>query len=149
MNRQEIFDKVVTHLYKQGKPCRNENGCLYRDNEGNSCAIGCLISDENYNPIIESHGMFATSVQRILCKEIGNITNDDIDFLNILQCMHDGELWLYVYEKGGKNSIAKQQFSEIDHVQSPEVEKETWNKYLKFCSKFIADKEGLKCPLLA
>lgn len=51
MNAQEIFDKVVNHLRKQGHRSLSEDGrCLYRGSNGDKCAIGCIISDEDYQP---------------------------------------------------------------------------------------------------
>lgn len=50
---QEIFDKVVTHLFTQKVKCVDDKGrCVYRFN-GLSCAAGCLIPDEEYNPSLE------------------------------------------------------------------------------------------------
>lgn len=54
MNRQEIFDKVLEHLRKQGGLSLNEHGkCCYRGNHGNKCAIGVLIPDELYKSRME------------------------------------------------------------------------------------------------
>jgi hypothetical protein len=66
MTDQEIFDTVAKHLIAQGKQSllpqvagdSEYNGCAYRGENGTKCAIGCLIPDELYNPIIEN-----TSVQ--------------------------------------------------------------------------------------
>lgn len=54
MNQQEIFDKVFTHIMKQGKPALNSKGeCVYRGKNGLTCAAGCLIDDEQYSPQME------------------------------------------------------------------------------------------------
>lgn len=61
MTEQEIFDKVVRHLKKQGQPARvpveevgpNVTRCVYRTSDEKSCAVGCLIPDELYSPDIE------------------------------------------------------------------------------------------------
>ncbi len=59
MTNQEIFDLVVPAIIKQGRPSRSEtpvfnkdgemtNGCRYRSEDGAKCAIGMLITDEEY-----------------------------------------------------------------------------------------------------
>ena len=53
MNDQDVFDRVATHLLTQKRRSTNQSIPLYRDDRGNKCAIGCLIDDEHYNPILE------------------------------------------------------------------------------------------------
>lgn len=58
MDLQQIFDRVATHLLRQGVQSRapsREAGyvCMYRGDNGTSCAVGCLIKDEGYNPQME------------------------------------------------------------------------------------------------
>lgn len=49
MNNQEVFDAVVNHLRAQNKKCLNVAGhCVYRNGEGDKCAIGSMIPDEVY-----------------------------------------------------------------------------------------------------
>lgn len=56
LSSQEIFDKVAVHLIKQGRPSKTLRDvpgpalCVYRDGKGGSCAVGCLIPDEKYDP---------------------------------------------------------------------------------------------------
>ena len=46
MNAQEIFDKVVAHLNKQGHRAISDTGrCVYRATNGDMCAVGCLLGD--------------------------------------------------------------------------------------------------------
>jgi len=59
MNRQEIFDTVVRHLFMQGRPAREYElaMCCYRLLDGDvvlKCAVGCLIPDEDYRVEMES-----------------------------------------------------------------------------------------------
>src|SRR5690348_4139130 len=65
MTLQEIFDKVGVHLLTQNEQAmaRDEDGernCAYRA-EGDrgmlKCAVGCLIPDELYTPVIEGFGV--------------------------------------------------------------------------------------------
>ena len=51
MFAQEIFDTVVEHLRRQGhRAYKEEYGCLYRLENGDKCAVGCLIPDHLYDP---------------------------------------------------------------------------------------------------
>jgi hypothetical protein len=51
---QEVFDQVASHLLTQkSKSQDDELSCRYRGNDGTSCAAGCLISDSEYNEIME------------------------------------------------------------------------------------------------
>lgn len=73
MNRQETFDKIVTHLLMQGKPATKtrENGsvsCVYRGDDGTMCAVGCLIPVEKYSPKLEG-------------RSIGRFTNDELSLI--------------------------------------------------------------------
>jgi hypothetical protein len=65
MNREEIlsldtsrkiFDYVVNHMKTQGCQSMRQHEpdeCAYRGANGTSCAVGCLILDEEYNPNME------------------------------------------------------------------------------------------------
>lgn len=105
MNRQEIFDTVVTNLLKQGKrsfgpykpnayryaECNLISVCLYRSPDGSKCAVGWLIPDELYVPQLENM-MVPTNgeendVSHVLTK--AGISKDDFYFLYRLQRVHD------------------------------------------------------------
>lgn len=53
---QEVFDRVVKHLLTQGNTSFSPNGsnCAYRGVDGLMCAVGCLIPDNLYNPLMDS-----------------------------------------------------------------------------------------------
>lgn len=55
MDAQAIFNAVATHLFRQGKPAYSfdEHACMYRTPDGLKCAVGCLIPDELYTPLME------------------------------------------------------------------------------------------------
>lgn len=63
MDRQEIFDTVATHLLTQGHKAFDLN-CKYHAKNGDKCAIGVLIPDELYDPVIEGFGV-ASSVSAL------------------------------------------------------------------------------------
>lgn len=60
MTAQELFDKVVDHLYIQGEPSflGGTDICAYRGEWGTKCAAGVLIPDDLYDPEMESKGWF-------------------------------------------------------------------------------------------
>lgn len=53
---QSIFDKVATHLFTQGVQSKSPTNrkCLYRGPNNTSCAVGCLIPDELYEPEMDA-----------------------------------------------------------------------------------------------
>lgn len=96
-NAQEVFDHVIEHLVTQGKRCYHLNGdveegvqheiCLYRSPEGMSCAVGCLISDEEYHPDMENAEVHSI-IERF---EQIRWMDDYSDLLCDLQDLHDEE----------------------------------------------------------
>lgn len=91
-NMQGIYDKIVNHLRKQGKPSIDLTGyCAYRGTDGLSCAVGCLISDDAYNPDIEGDSARSSKVEEALIASgiPMNIPKVSI-FLHEMQKIHDG-----------------------------------------------------------
>lgn len=54
---QSVFNKVIRHLRRQGVRSVDGHRCLYRGPDGTSCAVGCLIPDELYDPSMEGQGV--------------------------------------------------------------------------------------------
>lgn len=51
---QHVYDTMVNHLRQQQTRAVNENGnCRYRTENGNMCAVGCLIAEEEYEQDLE------------------------------------------------------------------------------------------------
>ena len=99
MTHQEIFNKVATHLLTQRKQAINDAGiCFYRTPEGLSCAVGCLIPDDLYTPLIETgipgewrqegEGIAGKHLAVIL--EAAGFVEGDMQLLVRLQQVHDG-----------------------------------------------------------
>ena len=84
---QEAFDKVCLHLDAQGHQSTKNGCCAYRGFNGDKCAIGCLIPDENYVSSIEGNVLENLIDDGII------ITPLSIDFLDGLQMAHDRHLW--------------------------------------------------------
>ena len=66
LTSQQIFDKVLAHLRKQGCQSRHQNddgtlgSCAYRGAGGTMCAVGCLIPDNVYDERIEGLGVYVS-----------------------------------------------------------------------------------------
>lgn len=96
MSKQEIFDRVAKHLIEQDEPSAYGEDvpvCRYRltspDGKQLSCAIGCLIPDDEYDERLEGYGLAAIntdwnvpSVNRLI-DEVG------IEYMDLLQSAHD------------------------------------------------------------
>lgn len=85
MERQEIFDAVVDHLVKQGRRASTEDSCLYRTDDGLKCAVGFLISDEEYQEEMEGKAVTELAGLEMLPKRL----LPEVHFLSELQSLHD------------------------------------------------------------
>lgn len=91
MTPQEIFDTVVKHLEAQGGRSTDHLGCLYRGPKGKKCAVGSLISDDDYCPAMER-----MNVGRLLPKfsHLPDWMRQNVELLTELQTVHDdGANW--------------------------------------------------------
>ncbi len=52
---QQVFDQVATHLLTQNARSENEDGCQYLASNGQMCAAGCLIDENEYDVSLEDH----------------------------------------------------------------------------------------------
>ena len=90
MTIQEIFDKSVIGVIKQGKKSLDLNGCAYRGFNGNKCAIGHLITDDHYNKKLEGCTAGEILVDNALEASINTKLNDTLlSMLLDLQRAHD------------------------------------------------------------
>lgn len=91
MNKQEIFDKVVTHLLTQKKKALSKDGkCVYLNEDGFKCAIGCLIPDGH--PAQYCDGGIQSIISYSDISELFGIRSMywlDTPFLKQLQLIHD------------------------------------------------------------
>lgn len=93
MNRQEVFNKVATHLLTQKRKALNlDTGyCQYLCENGDKCAIGALIPDghEAQRSGYTVGYSFFRSYPDLM--ELWEVSKDgDVDFLFALQNIHDG-----------------------------------------------------------
>lgn len=95
LSAQEVYDTVVRHLAGMTKQSKEWNGlyntCKYRDDEGNSCAVGCLIHDDEYDPAMDGADG-STSVAGIYERNLlPHRLIPHISLLTALQTVHDSE----------------------------------------------------------
>lgn len=85
--RQEIFNLVIRMLVKQGqRSIRSTGECAYRGTNGRKCAVGLLISDEEYTPKMEGQAVYsAPMIKELLPKRLV----PHACFLRELQRKHD------------------------------------------------------------
>ena len=98
MKAQLLFNKVVKGLLKQNKKSVDVSGmrCAYRGRGGTKCAIGMLIPDKLYHPLMEDYGpvivLLAGEGHGKLRKAIfpSDMTDEaGTEFLTRLQNIHD------------------------------------------------------------
>ena len=92
MTKQEIFNIVAAHLMKQGCiSVSSLNYCVYRNPEGLRCAVGCLITDDEYDPAMDDRGIAGETGVRYLIEKglLPERLIPHADFLVELQCIHD------------------------------------------------------------
>lgn len=96
--RQQTFDAVARHLFKQGRMSMDlksgdvVGSCRYRSKDGCRCAIGAVIPDDRYDPRME--GLMADALLKNF-PEVCDALPLDGRFLVDLQQTHDEDSnWL-------------------------------------------------------
>jgi hypothetical protein len=91
MTDQEFYNKTLDHLHKQGHRSEDAFGrCMYRGPNGDKCAMGIHITDEEYLP-----GMEGRSISGVLRKFQDRFQDADqrfrsrIKLASSLQHLHD------------------------------------------------------------
>jgi hypothetical protein len=98
MTAQQLFNRIVRHLRKQGKKTpMKEYGlgkcCQYLASNGTKCAIGCLITKREYKSEMEGSGVDcllnkkSSAYAPSLAAKIG----DNIELARSMQRIHDHE----------------------------------------------------------
>lgn len=86
MTNQEAFNKIVARLMDgTGRSVNDEGRCMYRAPNGLSCAVGCLIPDDEYDEGIE--GIPADELPHLDC-----LNGLDFNMLENIQFVHDKPL---------------------------------------------------------
>jgi hypothetical protein len=84
---QEVFDQVAKHLLTQQKRSVTKGeeyfSCAYKNENGLSCAAGCLIADDEYHEDMEGSGW------DVLVEEDVVPTENCLELIVALQDIHD------------------------------------------------------------
>jgi len=101
LSRQEMFNTVSEHLLTQGEKAFDVAGtCVYRGAKGMSCAVGCLIPDSLYEPLMDGRSPEDTVEDEANSMSIENLFEaspkvaellgaGNRAFLVLLQSIHD------------------------------------------------------------
>lgn len=101
MTRQEIFETVARHLFRQGVQAIGElpeadqilykgiEGCAYRGKNGTKCAAGCLIPDELYKPEFENKTV--SGLVKLDAAELPEFFTTELQLIACLQTVHDDD----------------------------------------------------------
>lgn len=133
----DVFRYVSNHLLRQNHKCQEKDmlDCLYKSesDDGLMCAVGCLISDINYNFGLEYKNVDDPLILEALGKSMPK-WNINIKMLTRLQNVHDTtsvEEWEYYLDEldsiYGKDTEVKSHDNGIIN-QSDEGYNEYWHK---------------------
>ena len=121
MNDQEVFSKVVRHLFTQGGQARRDQLCVYRGEDGTSCAVGCLIADDIYQPSMEGIGVEALIAEYPTVKDL--LSECDSYLLCGLQSAHDRSI---LWADKRVSTVLTDISSEYHLTWPDEIPKEGW-----------------------
>jgi hypothetical protein len=95
MTKQQLFDRVKTHLLTQKTRAAERGVCQYRTRDGLQCAIGCLIPDDSYSQKFEEHVIGGKKRKKETptglksLREAAGITDELLALAAALQWVHD------------------------------------------------------------
>ena len=95
-DRSDVFNYVVEHLRKQG--CQSlsgeigEDNCAYRGDGGTMCAVGVLISNDEYKPSWEGSSIYHLIEADLLPSGLKQRIKPNLEMLLDLQGFHDDNL---------------------------------------------------------
>lgn len=126
--KQKTFDKIVSHLRKQNATCQavDEKGverCLYRGPNGMSCAIGCLIPDDEYSQDLEGLAPYSLRYEKKYTKDYlytetkGNIIREIVEragysceigvYMQVIHDTYEPKEWEEEFQKVAKDQNLK------------------------------------------
>lgn len=89
--QQQVFDQIALHMLTQNeRSTADKGGCAYRGTGGLMCAAGCLISDDEYTPEMDTQNMTWAMIV-----DDGLATSDHFELISSLQHLHDERLPIY------------------------------------------------------
>lgn len=86
MTNQEIFDKALNGILKQGVPSMMSSGvCKYRGPNGTMCAVGLLLTDDEALAMDDVMG----AIDDLPVELVPERLLPHMDLLSAIQCAHD------------------------------------------------------------
>ena len=97
ISRAEVFNYVIDHLRRQGAlsmtgPSFFSAACAYRGAGGAMCAVGALITDDEYNPEWENERVCDLLEKNLLPPALAARLKPHEEMLQELQNFHDNYL---------------------------------------------------------
>jgi|694.fasta_scaffold25162_3 hypothetical protein len=89
MKPQEIFNTVAKHLFKQGKRSVDERFCRYHNNDGLKCAVGILVSEEEYFPEMDMGNKTIKTLLQHHEDKFPTWMKENLGLVQALQSVHD------------------------------------------------------------
>lgn len=93
VDRSDVFNYVVSHLQLQGDLSIAFGICKYRDNQGNKCAVGALIGDDEYEYSWENTNILCLVDSKVLPDDLHKRLEPHKHMLDDLQQFHDNYLF--------------------------------------------------------
>lgn len=95
--RLDVFNYVIDHLRRQGAPSMIgtdvvSSSCAYRGASGAMCAVGALITDDEYNPAWENKRVCDLLEKNLLPPALAARLKPHEEMLQELQNFHDNYL---------------------------------------------------------
>lgn len=94
MNKQEVFEKVVNHLFTQNKQSYDPilDCCALRSPDGLKCSLGILIPDDIYDERMEGLEVDKLIRDFPVFRKLWEVeSQEDLSFLHRLQYLHDDQ----------------------------------------------------------
>lgn len=126
LKKSDVINEMIAGVIQQGAPGYENGKCCYRTSTGNKCAVGQIIPDERYNPMLENgYTIGTTKVQNALRDDVRELIDslpgrnsltglDERDeFINdmaIVQLAHDNAARDVEY--AAKDNVQEQSFIE-------------------------------------
>ena len=97
ISRMDVFNYVIDHLRRQGTPSMigpvgGSSSCAYRGGGGAMCAVGALITDDEYNPAWENKRVCDLLEKNLLPPALAARLKPHEEMLQELQNFHDNYL---------------------------------------------------------
>jgi hypothetical protein len=106
VDRSDVFNYVISHLRLQGRTSIADGICKYRGDRGTKCAVGALMTDDEYNLWWEDKHIFALIENKMLPDDLHRRLEPHLSMLDDLQQFHDNYLLFNDNGSFEKNSEA-------------------------------------------